>query len=413
MQNVKTVKIREFKSLKDFNADINGRNIMILGENGLGKSSFTQFIKIALGDTKHIPDNTKGEGYIVTDRDGQEWTFNVKIADGKSKVEIISPEGLKDSRKGSLSALIGAVDFDINEFVELSKSVAGRKKQVEIFKSFLGEDIKKDLEKYEANATAHYQERADVNKSIKNMEGEIAGHPLNHLHDLSQVTPVDIQQVYKDLQADQAINNRRKEVESRMSERDKQLKEIEEQINLLTGKAEGLKTQNSEANKWLDANPAKNTTVHEEKINSANETNKTHEQAQQLSKKRLQLEEAKTKSGELTVLIDSERQAIADAIRDMATPVEGLSFQGDNLTYNGVIVSSDSLSTSEIEELGIRLKIAENPDFGILFIGKAESIGKDRMNRILEIAKKHGLQVIGEQVERQDEKRLHIEVIQG
>ena len=95
----------------------------------------------------------------------------------------------------------------------------------------------------------------------------------------------------------------------------------------------------------------------------------------------------------------------------MTTPVEGLSFEGDNLTYNGVIVSSDSLSTSQIEELGIRLKIAENPEFGILFIGKAESIGKERMTRILEIAKKHNLQVIGEQVERQDVKRLHIELI--
>lgn len=411
--SVKKVYIREFKCLNDFTAELNGRNVMLMADNGMGKSSFTQFIRIALGDTKHIPENTKGEGYVVTDRDGQEWTFNVKIENGKSKVEIVSPEGLKDSRKGSLSTLIGAVDFDINEFVELSKSVAGRKKQVEIFKGFLDADTRKELEKYEANALAHYQERAEVNKTIKNMEGEIAGHPINHIHDLSSITQVDVQQVYKELQADQAINNRRKEVETRLNERNKQIDEIKEQIYQLTLKSEGLVNQNLEASKWLDQNPAKNTTEHEDRINSANEINKKHEQAQVLIKKRSQLNEAKEKSGELTALIESERQAISDAIRDMATPVEGLSFESDNLTYNGVIVSSDSLSTSEIEELGIRLKIAENPDFGMLFIGKAESIGKERMERILEIAKKHNLQVIGEQVERQDVKRLHIEIING
>lgn len=112
----------------------------------------------------------------------------------------------------------------------------------------------------------------------------------------------------------------------------------------------------------------------------------------------------------MTALIDSTRQVIQDAIRDMDSPIEGLGFDSEQLLYKGVPVNPDSLSKSEIMELGIKLKIAENPDAGVLFIQEGESIGAKRLEEIKEIAAKNNFQIIMEQVERGNEK-LTVELV--
>ena len=109
-------------------------------------------------------------------------------------------------------------------------------------------------------------------------------------------------------------------------------------------------------------------------------------------------------AGELTVKIESERQAISDTIKSMDSPVEGLSFEDESLVYNGVPVNENNLSTSEIMELGIRLKMAENPEFGIIFLQRGESLGKDRLKLIQELAKKNNFQLIIEEVQRGQEE---------
>jgi len=92
--------------------------------------------------------------------------------------------------------------------------------------------------------------------------------------------------------------------------------------------------------------------------------------------------------------------------------VDGLTVDADSLIYNGVPVSSASLSSSEIMHLGIKLKMAENPDLGILFIQRGESLGAKRLKDIQDLAKKYDWQIIMEQVERGNEK-LTIEIMEG
>lgn len=429
MHNVQQVNIREFKKLTDFNSSFNGDNILLMGENGIGKSSIMQFIRIALGDQTSIPPNAEGEGQVIVNRDGSTYTLKVKFKDGKPVVTIISPDGLKDTRKGTLAALFGAMEFDINKFVELSKSKAGRKEQVEIFKGFLPEEVRSEILRLEANIKSKFDERTELNRLIGDTETLINNSPLvkTDLNSYKRVKISDvIEKMEKTTKDNEAVRNVVARKASRLEkiEEEKEsiktiqgeIKDLEEKIRLAKEKIEiketsikDLEATNLQSDEWLKTNKIESVEAYTQTINSANTANENRKAAVQLKWKIRSLAKMKDESGDLTVLIETQRQAVSDAIKDMSSPIDGLSFDEDSLLYNGIAVSPDSLSTSEIMELGIRLKIAENPDC-ILFIECGESLGEDRYNAILETARKEKRQVIMEQVVR-GKKQLIVEVI--
>jgi hypothetical protein len=112
----------------------------------------------------------------------------------------------------------------------------------------------------------------------------------------------------------------------------------------------------------------------------------------------------------LTEEIDSEREMIKNAIRDMEGPVDGLTFDEEQLLYKGIPVHPNSLSKSDIKKLGIRLKIAENPELP-LFIHEAESLDDDSLREIQELADEYDLQVFAEEVQRSKKRELKIEIV--
>lgn len=414
-KKVDEVYVKSFKNLNDFKIEPNGRNIMLCGKNGTGKSTTTQIIKIASGDDTNIPDDIKGEGVVVMSEDGLKYILKVKIKEGRSIVEITYPDGVRDDKKKSLKSLMGAVDFDINHFVELSKTKKGQKEQVEIFKKFLDKDVLAAIARYEGDVEISYKERTEIGRDLDEIKIEVKNHPLSFMSDeaLKVYTFTDVTKLSEELKPLTEHNNKRTPVLARIDERNVRLESIKAEIDKLTKEAEDIGLKNQQAEKWLkEENPEKDTSEIDNKIAKSTENNKKYTEAQDLLKKRGQVKEYDEKYGELTASIDSKKTTIADAIRDMIVPVDGLSFEGDKLMYKGVEVSSASLSTSEIAELGIRLKLAENPDFGILFIGQMESIDDDRMKVIMDLAKEHDLQVIGEMVDRK-EPILKMEIIQG
>lgn len=413
---VETVTIKKFKVLEDFEQEINGNHILLLGDNGVGKSSFLQFIQIALGQQTNIPINDTGEGEVLINKNGSQYKFAVKFKDNKPVITVTSPDGLKDSRKGTIAGIVGALDFNIDEFVELSKSTAGKKKQVEIFKSFLPTEVIDELAKYEQNIKVSYSERTDLNRHIKEKEAIIK---LNTTANFvgKKFKKVDVNEIYAQLKSIQENNEKVIKIESGLVERKNNEVSNLAKIENLKAEIEELQKVNItintgivKANEWLSKNSKQDISVFEEQIKNANSINKQYEESLKLKSDLDKLEIMKEESGELGAKIDSSKEAIANTIRDMDSPVKGLEFDDETLIYNGVPVSPDTLSTSEIMELGIRLKMAENPELGILFIERGESLGTERLKTIKEIADKEGWQIIMEQVER-GTKKLHIEIM--
>lgn len=422
--NIQRVVIKDFKVLKDVDASLEGYNLLLMGDNGVGKTSFIQFIEIALGRQKNIPAEAQGEGMVITNHKGEEWVFFVRFKDGKPIVTVQSPQGLKDTRKSAIREVVGAVDFDVEEFVDFSRTESGRRKQVEIVKGYLPEDIQKELQKIENHVKACFEDRTELGRELKSLNERIKAHPLYDGRDLDKIEEINVEDLMdqiKDIQESnkkiemvvQANQERRSSISRHRARRE----EIKAEINRLNQEDMELEALINEkdnvstrADGWITVNPQKDTSSLEDQISQATRLNKEYLQAQELKNLLEKREQTDEQVGDLTARIDSERQLLQDTIRQMdALPIDGVSFNEDMLMWHDIPVHPDNLATSEIMELGIHLKIAENPDLPI-FIQRGESLGSQRLQSILDFAERTGHQVIMEQVHR-GEERLTLEIM--
>ncbi len=427
---IEEVKINEYKILKGLEFNPEGKNVLIIGENGLGKSTILQFIRIALGDQSNIPPDAFGDGVVVVNKKGIKYTLKVKITNGKSIVTIVGDDGLKSNLKSAIANLVGPIEFDVEQFIELSRSKAGRKQQVEIVKGFFPEEIKEDIRKHENTLKVEEQERTDIGRDRDKLHGSIESNPLKNT-DLKSYPFVDISKVSDELKTANEHNAKIKDVIQRgqtrvflISSQDAAIIEANAEINKKKNeiivleekiaKANAIKLdeegKNVLANEWIKANPLKDISDFETTIKNATETNAKHASAKKLLADMEELESLKNQYGEQTVKIELTRQAIADTIREIGLPVDGLSFDEEKLIYNGLPVHPDSQSESEIMHLGCKLKFCENPDLGILLLERTESIGQKRWEDILKMCKENNFQLIGELVKRGEEK-LQIEIM--
>lgn len=419
---IEIVKIKHFTVLDNFEHDFKNHNWLIIGANGLGKSSILNFIRIALGDTDIIPPKSDGSGEIWVNKQGQTYHLKVDIKNGKSKVIITGDDGLSDTRKGMLSQIMGATSLNVTEFIELSKSEKGRKHQIEIFKGMLPKEVQAELLRLEANIRVAFEERTELARDIKRKETEIKANPLDYLvpKELEKLKEVDVTSTMNDMKTIQAHNKKVQEINDRYDQRASEMTiqraQIEKMREALREAEDALKLNENKqeyAAIWIGqpANKIQDTIQYEELIKSATETNENFKNAKKIKADRELLIKMVSDHENYTIRIESGRQAIQDAIKDLSGDlVPGVSYNEDGLTWNGLLIHPNTHSTGEQIELAMKLKMCENPELQVMFLEHTESIDEDRMNRILDIAKRNGWQILGEEV-RKNQAKMTIEVI--
>ena len=403
---IQQVKIKEFKKLKDLNLKLDGQNIWIKGENSVGKSTLMQFIEIALG-SKNVPPNAEGEGIVWADDNGKEYIFKVQFKDGKPKVTV-ECDGLKDNTKSAIAAIVGKIDFDIDEFVRMSETDKGRKEQVLLYKNMMSQEVIEFMARIEQDIKAEFEDRAMVNSKIKTLEGFIKESPLFG-KDLD-IQPKDAADIQQELEKANKINDMWERATKAEVTYKEEIKSIEDEIEILMAKAEKAKNNLSMTEKWLFINKKVDTDAITAQFNTISEHNKMANQAAEQKKKIEEVERLKEESGNFTVRIETKRHELQECIKSLDPIVEGLYFNDEGLLYNGTAVHAESMATSEIIELGVKMKMAQNPKLGFICLEHGESIGNERLKNILEIAEKNNWQVIIEEVVRGQEK-LSIEFI--
>lgn len=374
--------------------------------------------------------------------------------------------GMRSDNVSTLQKILGYTDFDAVEFSRWSETAEGRRKQIEVVKSLLPEKVRKRIAEIDSEVIDLKDKRLFSNRELKQYNA-LCAEAENNLSsgDVEKFTvPKDIttlmqeQQVAAQLiekantvrasreqriiqlsaiperikQVDEDYLNKigniksrlieaRKAYEEKLALAEKAYKEAQDMLTedskqVETDKANQLKSIEEErvdlerrkanADKWLEEyekdNPEKLDTA--ERLKAAEEYNKKCRIVSEYKEKvRLRDSVAKDVDAMEKRLekLASERENL---ISDSKLPIPGLSFTNEGLELNGVPFIAGKVSDSQIMEVAAKLIIASNPTVKVFRIARGESLGQNRLQAIINIAKENGFQGFIEEVKRgQDE----------
>lgn len=179
MSKIQTIKISNFKSITDIEANFNGCTAIVTGGNNKGKTSFLKGlvdrIRFVRPEVMVKKGEKEGRGELLLDS-GERflWEFDTS---GKDKLTYITEQGRKSVTK-DLGAQFFPPVFDIDKFLQSSP-----KEQVKQLQAIVGLDFTQIDERYRKAYDA---------RTERNREAEIYHVKLEKMMKVDRVEPVDL-----------------------------------------------------------------------------------------------------------------------------------------------------------------------------------------------------------------------------
>jgi predicted Holliday junction resolvase-like endonuclease len=413
---VQKITLHNWRNVPDQAIDLNGCNVHLLGDNTVGKSNFIKALRMLLNANITGGDNIRhGEkraelavqlaefsNWTPIDGTGHEFRATIKKAkDGSEKVELelIYPDGGLEHRLTEIRNYIGAVPLKFN-FVEMSKSKVGKMEQLKIVRGMFPQDFQDELRKIDGRIVKYENERREVGQQKTAAEGFIEKSGITYQQLISHAKPVDVQ----------ALQTKEAEIRD-YNTRIEWLKEQEKKILAAkqkpsTNTAMQMAVSNIAAAFEYELKQLAPQSLDEiaQQIKDANDHNRIHERVLMLDKTKKELEELEKQYGELDALVKSTRQALADMIRDCEPPIPGLSFDCEQVYYNGMPVDEEHMSTAQIMMLEVLLQMSQAGKAQVVMLQQGESLGTNLLNQLNELCEASDFQLFIEQVERGTEE---------
>jgi DNA repair exonuclease SbcCD ATPase subunit len=436
---VKKLELVNFQVIKEFNADFDGNVYFITGDNELGKSTVLKAIGALLtGNRDAVLKNGESKGFakMIVGDDGEEYEVELKFtkANPRGTLSIKSKTtGMKSDNVSMLQKIFGYTDFDAVEFSRWSETAEGRRKQIEVVKSLLPEEVRTRIAEIDTTVAGLKTERTGVNRDLKTYKSisDAAGQGLTTQDLKTYAKPKDITELMKEQAENAQLIEKAKTVRSALEQRKKQLEEIPERlaeakatyekaieeakkaierteklykeaIAQIESEKADYEARKANAEKWLanyeENNPEKLDTA--EQLRKAEEHNKKAAKVADYLSKKKQADDKKAEAEKMDSEIaelSAEREKLISSAK---LPISGLSFSDDGLVLNDVPFVAGKVSDSQIMEVAAKLIIASNPTVKVFRIARGESLGQKRLQAILDLAKKEGFQGFIESVVR-------------
>ena len=231
---VKKLELVNFQVIKEFNADFDGNVYFITGDNELGKSTVLKAIGALLtGNRDAVLKNGESKGFakMIVGDDGEEYEVELKFtkANPRGTLSIKSKTtGMKSDNISMLQKIFGYTDFDAVEFSRWSETAEGRRKQIEVVKSLLPEEVRTRIAEIDTTVAGLKTERTGVNRDLKTYKSisDAAGQGLTTQDLKTYAKPKDITELMKEQQENAKLVEKAKGVRLRMEERKGRLAEI-------------------------------------------------------------------------------------------------------------------------------------------------------------------------------------------
>lgn len=389
MSRIQKIKIENFKSISEIEADFNGCTAIVTAGNNKGKTSLLQGIpnrvRFIRPDVMVKDGSTQGKGEMtLTTGEKFIWEFNTK---GVDKLTFVSSENIKQNVTKELGAKYFPPLFDIDKFLQSSP-----KEQAKQLQKIIGIDFTE----IDARYLKAYNERTS-----KNMDAEKFHVKLTAILKRDEVLPVDLTDLQGKKEAERTRLNEQYKVNKATNDKSRsewaQAKaDIDSQVRIFNDN-ETLKVANynacgdalrilakhgyggSDVANWLDTlakdmhllkeastlyppEPTYITEIPDSKtldgidkqILEASETNAKALQYRQYIDHKTATEQAKVIADEADTLvkqIDAERQKMIES----AQFPKGISINSEGITIDGLPLDRNQISTSKLYCTALRI----------------------------------------------------------
>lgn len=460
---IKQIELKNFQTIKEFSGNFEGNVYLITGENELGKSTLLKAIAALLTGSRDEVlriGEEKGFAKIVVGGDGKEYEVELRMtkANPRGTLTIKSKDtGMRSDRLTVLQEIFGYQDFDANEFVSWSETAEGRRKQVQIVKSLLPDEVQKRIAEIDAEVISIKEARKDDNAELKACNTILAKCE-------KEISPEDLEKYAKPLEMKDLLEEQQKAnaLEAKAAGVREKLKQREDTIKAVAGKTEQAEARIKEARESYQRKVDQAKTILEETLKSLSEELQEKEKIYSQELEAIQAEEkdaitrrdncikwlkeyednrpqdisqqiadiqhhnemnakvkdyqqAKDNYNEAKQKVAAHEKKLLDLedereklVKGAKLPIQGLNFSEDGLELNGVQFVAGKVSDSQIMEVAAKLIIAKNPTVKVFRIARGESLGKKKLEALIELARKNGYQGFIEQVVR-EQNELRIE----
>ncbi len=391
IENVKRIKAVQLKPTA------NGLTV-IGGKNNQGKTSVLDSIAWALGGDKFKPSQPTRDGSVIPPH------LKVTLDNGliversgkNSSLKVIDPNGNKGGQQ-LLNEFVEQLALNLPKFMEQTN-----KEKAQTLLKIIG--VGEMLYTLEKQQQTLYNERHSIGviadqkeKFAKEMQ-EYKGVPSE------PVTATDLIKKQQDILARNGENQRKRE------QRDQYEKELAEaQIAFENAQARLKQAEQNAMTARKSAENLVDESTAELEASIADIENLNVKIRANLDKQRAEDEAKgfKEQYDELTAKINETRQAKTDLLKNANLPLEGLSVEDGELTYQGQKWDNMSGSQQLIVSTAIVRKL--NPNCGFVLLDKLEQLDTDTLKDFGTWLEKQGLQAIATRVSTGNECSVIIE----
>ena len=399
MVKINQLEIENIKRIKAVKLTPTENGLTIIGgKNGQGKTSVLDAIAWALGGDKFRPSQPCRDGSVIPP------ILHIALSNGlvverkgnNSILKVIDPSGNKGGQQ-LLNEFVEQLALNLPKFMQQSN-----KEKANTLLKIIG--VGDTLYTLETNEQRLYNQRHAIGQ-IADQKAKFAKEmPLYDNVPKEPISAAELIRKQQEILAQNGENQRKREnlahIKAEYSKGiaelealHKRLEELKYDLDIAEKSAENLQ---DESTAELEAN-----ITDIENINARIRANLEREKAE------IDAEGYKQQYDELTSQIEEIRKAKTDLLEDADLPLEGLSVEDGELTYNGY--KWDNMSGAEQLKVSTAIVRKLNPNCGFVLLDKLEQMDNDTLKEFGEWLEKEGLQAIATRVSTGDECSIIIE----
>lgn len=381
MSKIVRFEAENYKRIKAVEITPEGHVIELRGKNAQGKTSILDAIESALS----YAGAKKSTSRPIRDGEDKARVFldlgDIKVTriykpGGKSDLVVESAEGARfSSPQAILDKLYGRLSFDPLAFAN-----AAEKDQKATLLSVV--DLPFDLDELAGQRAAAYDQRREVNREITSLDGQIAGlpEPGPSLPAVEQ----SASELLAEYQGKQEVQGRRQSAVRAIAQGEADVVRLEAELAQCRERMAG-------AQAFLDRTPAEDLAPYEARLANIDSINAAVRDAHRRREVVAERDKLQAESDGFTAQIEALDAQKSEALAAAVMPLDGLSFDDDGVTYQGVPFSQ--ASGAEKLRVSLAMAMALNPELRVIRITDGSLLDSDNLALIHEMAEKHDFQV--------------------